>query len=83
MRTGDKAVAAEAATAVASSSSEQQRHSVVFEAKPRSHFRIWNDEELAAAKRNDPERPVLADTFSTFLVLLYSKYQAEVGRKVR
>ncbi|GAX80116.1 hypothetical protein CEUSTIGMA_g7554.t1, partial [Chlamydomonas eustigma] len=52
-----------------------------MEAQPRSQYRIWTDEEMAAAKRSDPDPVPVADVFRATFVLLYSKIQAEIGRK--
>ena len=51
--------------------------------EPNPAFRIWSDEELAAAKKSDPEPSPVADAFRAAMVLFYARYQSEVGRKVR
>jgi hypothetical protein len=50
--------------------------------EPQTQFQLWTDEEMATAKKCDPEPVPLADRFKAVLTLLYARSQAAVGRKV-
>ena len=82
-RAGSQPAPTASADQASASDSKPSSSSEIKFPEPNPQYRIWTDEELAAAKKSDPVPSPVADAFRAAMVLFFARFQSAVGRKVR